>query len=85
MFIHDRKKAAGVIVSRMKDGPQGYSDGGSVQMPEEGMGGGDDLTSLAQDFLHAVDTKSPQALADAFKAMFLACEQEPHDEAGEME
>lgn len=75
--MHDKKKIATVIVSRLgKDG----KDETSEAMPEDG--GGDELHALAEDLLHAVSTKSAMAVADAIRAMFLACEKSPHAEAG---
>lgn len=79
-MLHDKKKFATVIVSRM--GKDGRSEESEAK-PEDGYG--DELHALAEDLLHAVGTKSASAVADAFKAMFLACEAKPHaeNEAGE--
>lgn len=73
LMIPDRKKMATMIVSRMGKG--GKTD--DVEMkPEGGKAGevGDPAVELAQDLLHAVETKSPQGVADAIKAMVLHCQ-----------
>ena len=46
---------------------------------------GDDLGVLAQDLIDAVKAGDAQGVADAFRACFMACEGEPHAEAGEAE
>lgn len=38
---------------------------------------------LANDLIEAVKAGDQQGVADAFRALFLAMESEPHDEAGE--
>jgi hypothetical protein len=39
------------------------------------------LKYLADELIKAIETKSPEATAEAFEAMFLFCESKPHDEA----
>lgn len=77
MIIPDRRKLATVIVSRL------HSDGG--QSDDVAVHGDSELVSLAQEFLHAVKQGDAQATADAFRALFMACEAMPHSEAGEVE
>lgn len=69
MMIPEPKRVATIIVSRMgKDGNVESSE----SKPEAAMG--EPLHELAQDLLHAIETKSPTNLAAAFKAMFLQLE-----------
>jgi len=78
-MLHDPKRTAALIIAGMpKDGPDASADG------PDGMGGHDeDLHGLAEDLISAVHSKDAAAVADAFRAMFLAMESEPHDEAEE--
>ena len=47
----------------------------------EGESSADYLRPLAEELLSAVREGSSEKVADAFYAMFLACERQPHDEA----
>ena len=72
----DRKKNAALLVAGI-DG-SGGDDKGSDDDSH-----GEDLEDLADDLLRAITSKSPGAIAEAFRAMFMSCESEPHDEGGE--
>lgn len=75
MIIPDTKKAATVILSKMK------SDGTSADTevkPEENMDDSmEGYTAAAEDILHAVETKSVQGLATALKSFFEMCDSAP--------
>ena len=74
----DKKKVASLMVSNIDGTARPETSGDDDSQ-------GDDLVDLADDFLRAVKQNSPEAVADAFRAMFMACESQPHEEAGEME
>jgi len=69
-MIGDPKKIAAEIVGK-----------GEMSPPEAG----DDLGVLAQDLIDAMKAGDAQGVADAFRACVMACESEPHVEAGEAE
>lgn len=74
MIIPDRKTVSVIKATMHPDGTSTNDD----------MEGGD-TEALAQDLLHAIETKDAMGVSDAFKALFLAFESEPHDEMGEQE
>jgi hypothetical protein len=65
VIISDPKKAATMIVGRIK------ADGSDASESKEDEGS--ELEALAADFLRAVESKSASGVADAFKAMAMAC------------
>lgn len=79
MFPDRKKSTAGLLVANI-DGTARDEDEGADDDSQ-----GEDLVDLADDLLRAISSKSPESIADAFRAMFLACESEPHSEAGESE
>lgn len=71
--MHNSKKLAGLIVGDL-DG----EDGDTTGEPPNPMG--DELVDLADDLLMAIESKSAEHVADAFRAMLLKVETEPHEE-----
>lgn len=77
MIIADPKKAAGVIVAKMKsNGEEEHEDA-----PEAS--GDEMLHGIAEDLIHAVKMGSVGAVASALKAAFNCLESQEHDEGGE--
>lgn len=77
MIIPERKKAAGVILSKYK--PDGsYADGGTVKSEEQVMPDMAAFHAHAESILSAVHNKSPGELVQAMKN-FLA-EHEAHSD-----
>lgn len=77
-IIPDHRKTATVIVSRLHD--SGKTDDVDALPTDD-----TELVALSADLLRAINMKSAKDIADAFKAMFMACESQPHEEAGEAE
>lgn len=64
MIIPDKKKMATMIVAHLP---------GMAEEEAEGEMGGD-MEGLAGELVKAVKSEDAAAVADAFKAMFMACE-----------
>lgn len=82
MMMSNPKKIASLIVSRARHGemgkgekPSGYAEGGEVEA--------DPLLECAKELLHAIETKSPALVAEAFQAMFMHCDSEEDEAEGE--
>lgn len=71
MIIHDRKRTAGVILSKM--GPSGMDE------PISEDSSGDDLKAIAQDMLKAFENKDSAMLVTALKA-FMDCVEDEDEE-----
>lgn len=79
MFLHDRKKAVSVILSKMgKDGSTS-----EVHVASEG-GGHDEYSAFAEDMLAAFEDKSVQKLASCLKAFHeMIMEEDEEQDQGE--
>lgn len=75
MIIHDGKKAATMILSKMKDGSPLEAPVSSSYDSE----GGDDLKAIAEDMFMAFEKKDPALLATALQA-FVTCIKEEDEE-----
>lgn len=75
-MIPDRKNFAASIV----DDLDGRDDGDEQPDDMQGDEPEDDLSALAEDLISAVKSGVADKVADAFRAMFAACESEPHEE-----
>lgn len=65
-------KRRGVIDAIL--GPENSEAKDKMEGPDEG------LSMAAEEFIKAVKADDTQGVMDSFKAMFAACEAEPHDE-----
>jgi len=80
-FLAPRKMTSVIIARRGKNPDVEVNP--EVEAPGSNMNPA--LKMAAEDFLRAVDTRSPIDLAKAFKDAFMALETEPHEENAEME
>jgi hypothetical protein len=71
-MVLDPRKIATVITGTM-------DRNGQDDTPMEG----DPLKPLAEDLIDAVQRRSAVDVIEAFRALFLACESQPHEESGE--
>lgn len=80
MIIPDKKKAVTVILSKLRpDGSETRQD----VLPEDEMDENDsDLKAIAEDMLHAYESKSASDLVTALKA-FISCMKDDDSEESE--
>ena len=71
MILHDGKKAAGVILSKM--------DSSGMDKPISEPSDHEDLKAIAADMFHAIEKKDPHLLVVALKA-FMGCIEEADEE-----
>jgi hypothetical protein len=85
MIIPDKKKAVGIIISKMK--PDGsFSEGGEAMQNEEEMDSDMEAKkSIAADIIEAMHSKSAHDLMVALEAFFEECDREPHEEGPHVE
>lgn len=83
MIIPDKKKAATVIVSHMKDG--GMVDGPGLLPEEELDAPMAALKSTAEEIMSAINGASAHDLTVALKSFFEQCDASPHEEYEEEE
>lgn len=76
MLLYDKKKAVTAILGAESPG---------VGVKSEDDGAGSALKVAAHELITAVSNKDADAVVSAFKAMFAACEVEPHAEYGDEE
>lgn len=72
MIIHDGKKTAGVILSKMKDGVD-------MPAPSEPSDDHEDLKAIAEDLMKAIEMKDHAGLVMALQA-FMGCIEDADEE-----
>lgn len=75
-FIDQKKIGSAMVNMRKADGTQRYDEGGEVEEQKSN----DNLESVAQELIDAVNSKDAKAVAMALQAAFNVCESEGMEE-----
>lgn len=84
MIIPSKKKAVGIIISKMKDGGA-MEDSAPMKNEEEMDENMEAKKSIAEDIMTAMHNKSSHDLMVALEAFFQECDREPHEEGPHIE